>query len=337
MSEGNKKVVKVKAKPVKVKVKPVAKTAAAKPEPEVTRSLFEEPADAAWSREAQAMRKPLQAKAPPKKRQTLAPMPEKLEPEEKAAPVKPAPAAAAPAEPVPAEPAPAAKAAGEPAEKPSGYVPFYKKWWFWLIIAGLALALIALIVQDRNSTGTTDDSTVSPVAGQSVTVPATLAGNVAVDDAAQTISVTLPPDFFAGANRDEIIAEAEAEGFDSCVVNNDGSVTYTMNREKQASILSDFKREIDSSISNLTTTGTSYKNITYNDTVTSFDVRVDKNAFAASEDDQSYAVALFMLGGYYQMFSGIPSDQVDVTLNFIDDQSGQTFGSVSYQEAMAGI
>lgn len=369
MSDEKKKVVKVKAKPVKVSVK-VAKPAAeakaavaaapaaaaapvaAKPEPEVTKSLFEEPADAVWSKEAREGKAP--AKRPARK-QTLAPMPEKaavaapaavaVEKPAETAVAKPAETAVAkPAEAAIAKPAEAAvaeKAAKEPSEKPAGYVPFYKKWWFWLIVAGLALALIALIVQDRNAGGTTDVSSVSAVAGQSTTAApaqsATVPGNVVVDEATQTVTVTLPPDFFAGSSKEDIVAEAQAEGFDNCVVNNDGSVTYTMNREKQASILSDFKREIDNSITNLTTTGTSYKSITYNDNITQFDVRVDKDAFAQSETDQSYSAAIFMLGGYYQMFSGVPSDQVDVHINFIDDKNGRTFGSVSYQEAMAGI
>lgn len=364
MSDEKKKVVKVKAKPVKVSVKvakPAAEAkpavaaapAAAKPEPEVTKSLFEEPADAVWSKEAREGKAP--AKRPARK-QTQVPMPEKAE--EVAAPAAAAvakPAETAVAEPAetavakpaeaaiakPAETAVAEKAAKEPSEKPAGYVPFYKKWWFWLIVAGLALALIALIVQDRNAGGTTDVSSVSADAGQSTTAApaqsATVPGNVVVDEATQTVTVTLPPDFFAGSSKEDIVAEAQAEGFDNCVVNNDGSVTYTMNREKQASILSDFKREIDNSITNLTTTGTSYKSITYNDNITQFDVRVDKDAFAQSETDQSYSAAIFMLGGYYQMFSGVPSDQVDVHINFIDDKNGRTFGSVSYQEAMAGI
>lgn len=336
-----KKVVKVKAKPAKVTAKPVAapEPVVAPVEPEVTKSLFEEPSDAVWSKEAREGNPGFAAKRPPKRRQTLAAMPETLEPEKEPVRIAKEKPVEAPAPAEPAEPAKPEAAAKKPSEKPAGYVPFYKKVWFWLLVTGLALALIALVLQDRNSGGTTNVTSISvtsvqpTTAGQNATVP----GSVSVDDANQTLTVTLPADFFAGSTREDIIAEAEAEGFDGCVVNSDGSVTYTMNREKQASMLSDFKREIDNSITNLTNGSTSYRSIIYNEGVTQFDVRVDKDAFAASETDQGYAAALFMLGGYYQMFSGVPNDRVDVILNLIDDANGQTIGAVTYQEAMAGI
>ena len=231
--------------------------------------------------------------------------------------------------------APAEKPPKEKKAKPSGYVPFFKKWWFWFIVVGLALALLALIVQDRTNSG--NSSSGEPVTSVTIEKPSAIDGSVTVDEVNQTVTVTLPPDFFTGQTKDSIMAEAEAEGFESCVVNSDGSVTYTMNKQKQAQILADFKRELDATISNLTSSGTSYRSITYNDNVSQINVKVDANEFVQSEQDQSYAAAFFMLAGYYQMFGGTPSEQVNVVISFADDASGRPIGTLSYQEAMAGI
>ncbi|MBQ7228542.1 MAG: hypothetical protein IJS23_02900 [Clostridia bacterium] len=64
------------------------------------------------------------------------------------------------------------------------------------------------------------------------------------------------------------------------------------------------------------------------------DVRVDRAVFDSDMMEPMYAYALYLLGGYYQMFDGRSESQVDVTVNFIDDSNGQVFQSGNYQQAM---
>lgn len=152
------------------------------------------------------------------------------------------------------------------------------------------------------------------------------------------VTVTMPPAFFEGQSKAEIEAAAKEAGYTKAVVNSDGSVTYTMTKLKQAQIKRQFKRQVNTTTHQMTAGGTdapkSYKSISYDDDMTKFDVRVDRAVFDSDAMEPMYALALYMLGGYYQMFDGKAESQVDVTVNFIDDSTGQVFQSGNYQQAI---
>ena len=242
------------------------------------------------------------------------------------------------AKPAPAETALAA--AKEPAEKTVEKTPFWKKWWFWLIVAGLALAVFALANGGGagNSDSTSPTSATTAANGVQELTTTTESGN---GGGILNVEVTLPPTFFEGQTKEQIEAEAKDAGYSNCVVHEDGSVTYTMTKLKQAQILKEFKAQIDTTIGEMLAGGTdapqSYKNITYDKDVTKFDVRVDRAAFESSAMDSMYGLALHLLGGYYQMFDGVPEAQVDVTVNFLDDSNGQVFQTTTYQQAMQNL
>ena len=152
------------------------------------------------------------------------------------------------------------------------------------------------------------------------------------------VTVTMPKTFFEGQSRAEIEAGAKEAGYSKVVIHDDGSVSYTMTKLKQAQIKRQFKRQINTAVHQMTAGGKdmpkSYKSISYDDDITKFDVRVDRAVFDSDMMEPMYAYALYLLGGYYQMFDGRSESQVDVTVNFIDDSNGQVFQSGNYQQAM---
>ena len=103
-------------------------------------------------------------------------------------------------------------------------------------------------------------------------------------------------------------------------------------------MLNGFKKAIDDTIQDYTSGGenapSSYKSISYNSKVTQFDVRVDRAAYENSFFDSLYVMSFYMLGGYYQIFDGVPEDQVNVIVNYIDDSTGEIIETGSYQDAM---
>lgn len=223
-----------------------------------------------------------------------------------------------------------------PKKRPAS-IPVYKKWWFWLILAGIVLAAVALLT-DGNTDMTADTANVSSsdVSADSNTDDSDA---INVDENLLTVDVTIPPAFFDDETPEEIQASAKESGFLKCVVHEDGSVTYTMTKLKRAEILRDFKGTIDESITELTSGGEnapqSFRSITYNAGVTQFDLRVDRAAYENSWMDSFYVIQLYLLGGYYQLFNGVPNDQIDVIVNIIDDSTGEVFNTGSYQQAMA--
>lgn len=224
-----------------------------------------------------------------------------------------------------------------PKKQPS--TPVYKQWWFWLILAGLILAAVALLTQ--GNTGKDTNAQIVSSTEVSAVTDAEDSDSINVDENLLTVDVTLPPAFFEDETPEEIEAAAKENGFLKCVVHEDGSVTYTMTKLKRAEILRDFKGTIDESITELTSGGEnepqSFRSITYNAGVTQFDVRVDRTAYENSWLDSFYIIQLYLLGGYYQLFNGVPNDQIDVIVNVIDDSSGEVFNTGSYQQAMANL
>ncbi|MBR1696245.1 MAG: hypothetical protein IJ709_12790 [Selenomonas sp.] len=216
----------------------------------------------------------------------------------------------------------------------------YNQWWFWLILAAVILGVAALATrnntEDQTAASDTANSSQTAVAEEST---AKESEGISVDENLLTVEVTMPAAFFEDETPEEIQASAKEAGFLSCTVNSDGSVTYKMTKGKRTEMLQNYKKEIDSTIQEYTSGGEnapqSFKSIAYNDKVTQFDVRVDRTAYENSWFDSLYAMGLYMLGGYYQILDGVPNDQVDVIVNFIDDATGEVIESGSYQEALA--
>lgn len=214
----------------------------------------------------------------------------------------------------------------------------YQQWWFWLALAAIVLAMVALLTYGGNGTSP-DASSNSAVVTQSAEGADESEGSLSVDENLLTVEVTMPASFFDGETPEEIQADAKEAGFLSCTVNSDGSVTYKMTKGKRVEILREYKKTIDSIIQEYVSGGEnapqSFKNITYNDKVTQFDVRVDRATYENSWFDSMYALGLYIAGGYYQILDGVPNDQVDVKVNFIDDATGEFIESGSYQDMIA--
>lgn len=209
----------------------------------------------------------------------------------------------------------------------------YNQWWFWLVLAAAILGIVALATRGGVANNAGDSN--SAVAADATTKNA---DSISVDENLITVEVTMPAAFFEDETPEEIQANAKEQGVISCTINDDGSVTYKMTKAKRREMLNGFKKAIDDTIQDYTSGGenapSSYKSISYNSKVTQFDVRVDRAAYENSFLDSLYVMSFYMLGGYYQIFDGVPEDQVNVIVNYIDDSTGEIIETGSYQDAM---
>lgn len=178
-------------------------------------------------------------------------------------------------------------------------------------------------VNDSNSTNSSDNK--SSEKGNNVTA-----------DKENTVDITLPGSFFEDMTEEEIKASAEKQGFIKCVVNSDGSVTCTMTKDKQKELLDDSIKELDKTIEDLVSGEdkvAAFKSISYNENLSRVDIRVDTSQY--SPWDSIYSITFFISGAYYQMFSGVSSDDIDIVVNFIDDSTNRTIESNSYKDWMS--
>lgn len=155
---------------------------------------------------------------------------------------------------------------------------------------------------------------------------------VKVDEGLFKVDVTLAPSFFDDMTEDEIKEGAEKNGYLSCKINEDGSVTYTMTKKKHSEMLAQLKESFDEQISgylNGSDKVASFVDIQHNDDLSEVDIYVDASQYTMW--DSLYAMGFYVSGAYYQAFSGVPNDDIDVVVNFIDDSTKETLSTSSYR------
>lgn len=121
------------------------------------------------------------------------------------------------------------------------------------------------------------------------------------------------------------------DGYLSAVPNTDGSVTLTMTKAKRSEMMAEMKQSIDDNIQkSIGDDGfQSIKEVTYNDDVTEFTVKVDREAFEGSWDGLS-ALTYAFCGAAYQYYSGVSDPRVVV--NYIDADTGEVISTSTYPD-----
>lgn len=160
-------------------------------------------------------------------------------------------------------------------------------------------------------------------------------GSVQVDEGLFNVEVTVDASFFSGMTEEDITTGAKENGYKSCTVNADGSVTYTMTKAKYREMLDGFKASIDETINSVLNGEdkvASFISIDYADDLSKVDIYVDATAYTMW--DNLYALTFYMTGAYYQAFAGVATDEIDVVVNFIDNNTKEVLNTASYKEYM---
>ncbi|MBM7540656.1 hypothetical protein [Amphibacillus cookii] len=164
-------------------------------------------------------------------------------------------------------------------------------------------------------------------------------GDVEEDGAEERLAdveVTIPASFYEGElDTDQIKAEADEVGITEVTVNDDGSVTYTMPESVHDEWLSDYATEIESTMAELVSSAdfVSISDVTANNDYSSFTVAVDQEVYENSFDGIA-AFSLGISGLFYQLMNGVNPDDYNVTIDIVDEESGEIFDSVIYPDDM---
>jgi hypothetical protein len=146
-----------------------------------------------------------------------------------------------------------------------------------------------------------------------------------VDQGLLSTTVTLPADFVQGQTEEELNAAAKAEGWDTEItVNSDGSATYSLSRGEYNKVMDDLRQSIEESIqTSIDEEPKVYKSITFSDDFRTFDATVNRKAL---ESSMSFlALGLTFSSYIYQSFDGVDADERFMTLNYIDESTGEVF------------
>jgi hypothetical protein len=156
---------------------------------------------------------------------------------------------------------------------------------------------------------------------------------ISVDENLLTVDITVPASFFEDMTEEEIESNSKEQGFTKVVINDDGSVTYTMTKAKRQEILNDYKNELNNTIDsyiNGENKVASFKSIRYNNDISKIDIRVDSSLYSAW--DSMHTLVFYMYGAYYQIFNGVNKDDIEVIVNFIDDSTNEILDSGSFRK-----
>lgn len=142
------------------------------------------------------------------------------------------------------------------------------------------------------------------------------------------VEVTLPASFFEDKDISTIETDAKAQGIHDVKLNDDGSVSYKMDKTTHKKLLADLKVSIDEMISEMLAdkeSCPSFTEITYTDNVTEFNISVDESLFSPFE---GFAVlGFYMIGNMYQAMDCVETAKINTTVNFINKDTKEIIES----------
>lgn len=194
----------------------------------------------------------------------------------------------------------------------------------FVVVASFALTACSATTVEEASGGSMQPN----IEVESSTEPDGSVADVEVDEGLLAVEITIPKEFFEDATEADIVAGAEESTFTSAVINDDGSVTYTMPRAVHNDLLQDMVDGIDETIAEaLRENPGIITEVTYNTDVTRFLVTVNQSAYESSFEASFIGFGLGLSGLFYQIFKGVAIDDREVIIDFIDDVSGEVIDS----------
>ena len=165
-----------------------------------------------------------------------------------------------------------------------------------------------------------------PVEETAIVAEEESSAGVEVDQGLFNVDVTVPAGFFEGLTEADIAANAEEAGYTDYVMNADGSVTYTMPKAAYEAALQEMRDSVDEAIQEAVNESPDvFTSVTYDKSLANFDVTVNRAAYDEDFGAGFIGFTLGLSGMFYQMFEGVPTEDQQVLINFIDASTNETF------------
>lgn len=160
--------------------------------------------------------------------------------------------------------------------------------------------------------------------------------NTLAEEKLLSVEVTIPAVFYEEdgeeMTQEKVDQTVSDNGFKSGVLNSDGSVTFSMSKSQHAEFLQSLKDATEETAADFVDGDDrieSFTKITFNDDLSEFKIYIDSETY--TDLDSISAIAFYFAGQYYQLFSGVPFEDTEVTIDFIDKDTNEvvTTGSLS--------
>lgn len=159
-------------------------------------------------------------------------------------------------------------------------------------------------------------------------------GKIEVDKNLLSVEITLPAEMYEGTTQEELDADSE-EGIES-KLNDDGTVTVKMSKMKHDQIMKDMKDEIEKGFSETLADKEKYPSFTdikTNDDLSEYNVTTTViNSDGFTTDESFYTLQAQISGGMYQIFLGTKSDNIQVIVNYINNETGEIIATYNSKD-----
>lgn len=168
--------------------------------------------------------------------------------------------------------------------------------------------------------------------GESQDDPTSTPGAIEVEEDLLTVDITIARSLLdpTGDLTDEEIVSAAEENEMVAVVDGE-SVVYTMTNAQRDEMLEQLRVSAQQGIDDvIADDSNSITGVEFDESMESFQISVDADRFAQLES--LLALGFYVQGALYQQFNGVSSDDIDVIVEFVDDETGEVLQSGSYQD-----
>ena len=155
--------------------------------------------------------------------------------------------------------------------------------------------------------------------------------NVETDISESAVVLVIPADYVGEATQSDLDAFAVEKGYDGITLNEDGSATYYMSKEKHDAMMADMKLQFTNSIEAFANSK-DYPNFTkveVNEDFTVFTVTTSSKSVSTDESLASMSFSIY--GEMYNVFSGTPADNIHV--DYINADTGAVVHSTDSKDS----
>lgn len=176
--------------------------------------------------------------------------------------------------------------------------------------------------EDTGAEGQSEDPAAEQTEGQTAAAGDTSSPAAEADP--DLVTIVIPTVYESINSQEEADEIRDRNGYESAVLEEDGSLSITMSRSRQEELLSQFRTSVDDAIAEIVNgDGSSIEKIEYNDSYSVFTVTVSGDEIGTA--DRQTAEELVMYGTLYHIYSGNDTDHIQV--DYVGSGSGEVIES----------
>ena len=146
-----------------------------------------------------------------------------------------------------------------------------------------------------------------------------------VENGLYDVKMTLPPEFVSVSTQDEADKKAKENGYESAILNSDGSATCTLSKITYKRTLKRIEKEIDNALNSMIKSKDfpDITKITVNGIYTNYVITTTNNGISSA--DLYSALSYFTYSCMYAAYSG--ENVENIHIDFVNEKSGKTIDS----------